>query len=236
MNKATKLRIVGYIMIILGISILFTFFFIRIVSKNEIKQVIDRFDEISNNEKTNENEKNSNNIKLSQLFNDMKKYNENLIKNGQEINGVLSFQDMDFDLTKYGYEENIIGKVRIPTLELELPIYLGTTDENLYKGSAHLSHTSLPLGEINSNCVIAAHRGLIHHQMFSRIINLKEGDKVYITNLWETMEYEVCDSKTISPSDTSQILIQKGKDMITLISCHPYEGNAKRYVVYCKRN
>jgi sortase A len=40
----------------------------------------------------------------------------------------------------------------------------------------------------------------------------------------------------IGPYDSDKVKIQQGKDMITLLTCHPYRSHGKqRYVVYCVR-
>jgi len=71
--------------------------------------------------------------------------------------------------------------------------------------------------------------------MFRDIEALQIGDKVYITNFWDTLVYEVAETKVILPADIQQIYIQEGRDMVTLITCHPYTKNYQRYVVYCER-
>ena len=64
----------------------------------------------------------------------------------------------------------------------------------------------------------------------------KPGDEVIITNLWETMTYVVTDTKIIMPNEVDQILIQEGRDMITLLTCHPYaSGGKQRFLVFCDR-
>ena len=69
------------------------------------------------------------------------------------------------------------------------------------------------------------------------IEQLKIGDQVIIRNPWERLDYRVTKIKVIDPYDMDKILIQKGKDMVTLITCHPYRGHGRyRYVVYCMRN
>ena len=172
---------------------------------------------------------------IDPLLLDMKEFNENLYKNGQEVYDPFSLERIDFNLVKYGYTDNMIGKITIPKINVELPIYLGATEANLQQGAAHLSQTSLPTGDINSNVVIAAHRGLIKHPMFDGIVKLVEGDEVIITNFWEDLKYKVESIEIIDPDDSGKILIQDGKDMVTLVTCHPYRVNTHRYVVYCVR-
>ena len=85
--------------------------------------------------------------------------------------------------------------------------------------------------------LIAAHRGYEGIPYFREIEKLKVGDRVIIKNPWEKLTYRVEEIKIIQPDDSNQIKIQKGKDMVTLLTCHPYRGHGRyRYVVYCMRN
>ena len=109
--------------------------------------------------------------------------------------------------------------------------------ENMRKGAAIMGQTSLPVGQKDSNCVIAAHRGYRGIPYYRDIEQLKTGDQVIIRNLWERLDYRATKIKVIDPYDMDKILIQKGKDMVTLLTCHPYRGHGRyRYVVYCMRN
>ena len=62
------------------------------------------------------------------------------------------------DLTAYGIEDEIIGVLEMPTMELTMPVYLGASDGHLAAGAAVLGNTSAPIGGDNTNCVIAGHR------------------------------------------------------------------------------
>ena len=103
------------------------------------------------------------------------------------------------------------------------------------QGAAHLTNTSYPVGGWNTNCVLAAHRGYSRTAMFRDIELLEPGDEVVIENFRETLTYEVTETKVIAPDEIQEVLIQEGKDMVTLITCHPYRENRQRYVVYCER-
>ena len=49
--------------------------------------------------------------------------------------------------------------------------------------------------------------------------------------------YRVESIDIIAPTDSEKLKIQEGKDMVTLITCHPYRSHGKqRYVVYCVRD
>lgn len=163
-------------------------------------------------------------------------YNKELYENGQAgLVDVFSYQQVDFSLTHFGFDEEMIGYLTIPKMDIELPIYLGASKENLSKGATHLTQTSLPVGGVNTNAVFAAHRGMSTAAMFRDIETLEIGDEVYITNFGETLKYHVAEIAVIAPNDIDKILIQEGRDLVTLITCHPYRHNYQRYVVYCER-
>ena len=237
LKNKTK-RKIAIAIIIIGIIVLICPYILEKITQNQMNDSINDFFEktsqIKNEEKETETS-NKNEKYLNELYQEMEKYNKNLYENGQNIVDAFSYQNTNFDLTKYNLTENIIGTISIPKINIQIPLYLGSTEENLNKGAAILGQTSMPLGQVNSNTVIAAHRGLITHQMFRNIDKLQIGDKVEITTFWDTLNYEVSEIEIINPSDISKVLIQKGKDMITLVTCHPYRINTQRYIVYCKR-
>ena len=140
------------------------------------------------------------------------------------------------DLTTYGIDDEIIGVLEIPTMQLTMPVYLGASDAHLAAGAAVLGSTSAPIGGDGTNCVIAGHRGWKGADYFRHIDRLQVGDTVTLTNLWETLTYTVADIQIIQPHEVDKIKIQQGRDLLTLITCHPYaSGGKQRYVVYCER-
>lgn len=174
---------------------------------------------------------------IAKLYNDLEKYNQDLYKNGQQEQFANSFifEDETVDLSDYGISNGMIGYVSIPVINLNLPLYLGANENNMGLGVAQLNKTSAPIGGENTNCAIAGHRGLVNQVMFDNIVYLKEGDDVYISNYWGDLHYKVRETKIIDPSDTSEILIEEGKDLVTLITCHPYGYVTERYLVICER-
>ena len=140
------------------------------------------------------------------------------------------------DLTTYGIADEIIGVLEIPAMELTMPVYLGASDAHLAAGAAVLGNTSAPIGGDGTNCVIAGHRGWKGADYFRHIDKLAVGDTVMLTNLWETLTYTVADIRIIQPHEAEKIKIQQGRDLLTLVTCHPYaSGGRQRYVVYCER-
>ncbi len=173
---------------------------------------------------------------LPELFAKMQEYNRDIYAARQEgLKDAFSYQETSFDLTEWGFDENMVGYIDIPQVGVKLPIYLGATEENMKKGAAHLSQTSLPIGGENTNCVLAAHRSMVTAEMFRDIEELRPGERITVTNLWKTLLYQVVESKVIEPEDVSEIHIREGKDMVTLFTCHPQRSTRYRYVVYCER-
>lgn len=167
----------------------------------------------------------------------MEEYNLRIFDEKQEgLCDAWSYTNPSFVLEDYGIEDGVMGVVEIPSLNIRLPLYLGATYNHLNNGAAQLSQTSLPIGGINTNCVIAGHCGWRGSDYFRYLSQIQIGAKVYITNLWETMTYEVVETAIIWPYDTDKILIQEGRDLVTLFTCHPYaSGGRFRFVVYCER-
>ena len=172
-----------------------------------------------------------------ELWADMVRYNEAIYTQGQAgLSCEYDYQKPSFRLSDYGLGDEVFGVISIPAMELEMPIFLGATEQHMADGAAHLSQTSLPIGGENTNCVIAGHRGYNGASYFRYIDKLKVGDMVSITNLWETLTYRVCEIKIIDPHDVTEILIQPGRELLTLLTCHPYaSGGKQRYVVFCER-
>ena len=140
------------------------------------------------------------------------------------------------DLTAYGVEDEIVGVLEIPAMELTMPVYLGASYAHLAAGAAVLGNTSAPIGGDSTNCVIAGHRGWKGADYFRHIDRLQVGDTVTLTNLWETLTYTVADIQIIQPHEVDKIKIQPSRDLLTLITCHPYaSGGRQRYVVCCER-
>ena len=162
----------------------------------------------------------------------------NKLFNNQQITFVnqdVSFEKAQIDLTKYGLNDNVIGFLELPSIDIKLPIYLGANDNNMKRGAVHLTGTSYPIGGENTNSVIAAHRGYYKSLMFRHIDKINIGDTLYIKNYNGTLEYKAVKIAIIKPTELNKLTIEEGKDMITLISCHPFPYNYQRYVVYFER-
>ena len=124
-----------------------------------------------------------------------------------------------------------IGHIQIPTIDLDIPIRAGTSEEVLQTSAGHLEGTSLPIGGNSTHTVITAHSGLPTAKLFTDIRDLKKGDRFYIHNIAETLAYEVDQIKVIEPSNFEDLLIVPGHDYATLLTCTPIGINTHRLLV-----
>lgn len=172
-----------------------------------------------------------------ELLAELQAYNQRIYTEKQSgLVDLKACEEPAVDLTAYGIDDEIIGVLEIPAMELTMPIYLGASDDHLAAGAAVLGSTSAPIGGDNTNCVIAGHRGWRGADYFRHIDRLHVGDTVTLTNLWKTLTYTVADIQIIQPHEVEKIKIQPNRDLLTLLTCHPYaSGGRQRYVVYCER-
>ena len=183
------------------------------------------------------NERNEPEQQYPELLAALQEYNRQLYAEKQcNLTDLEACEEPAADLTAYGIEDEIIGVLGIPAMELTMPVYLGASDIHLAAGAAVLGNTSAPIGGNSTNCVIAGHRGWRGADYFRHIDRLQAGDTVTLTNLWETLTYTVADIQIIKPHEVEKIKIQPNRDLLTLLTCNPYaSGGRQRYVVYCER-
>ena len=160
--------------------------------------------------------------------------------------GVISMSGPDaisrLNAARDGYDDllnvnnnGIMGYIRIPAIDVELPIYHGVENSTLEQGVGHLPGSSLPVGGESTHAVLAAHSGLASQRMFTDLEQLREGDRFYLSVLGETLAYEIDQMLVVEPDDAAALELQPGMDLVTLITCTPYGVNTHRLLVRGKR-
>lgn len=176
------------------------------------------------------------NINKEQLLNDARKYNATL--NSASIYDAFTkdkeMSDEYKNLLKID-DSLMMGYITIPKIDVEIPIYHGTSPEVLQKGVGHVEGSSLPVGGTGTHSVLSAHRGLPSAKLFSDLDKLENGDIFYITVLGEKLAYKVNDIKVIEPYETESLQIDEAKDYVTLVTCTPYAINTHRLLVRGER-
>ena len=125
----------------------------------------------------------------------------------------------------------IMGYIMIPTINIDLPIYHGTTGAAMEKGAGHMEGTSLPVGGIGTHAVISAHSGMASAKLFTDLDKLKLGDMFFITVCNQKLAYEVDNIAVVEPTDIDLIRIDTQQDYVTLLTCTPYGVNTHRLLV-----
>ena len=154
----------------------------------------------------------------------------------------------DEDIDEYERQLNVdgtgnMGFISIPKIDVNLPVYHGTSDAVLQTSIGHIDGTSLPAGSIHpdpdqydkvefaSHSVLSGHRGLPSAKLFSDLDAMEEGDVFYLTILDQTLTYQVDKITVILPEDSSELALFPGKDYCTLMTCTPYGINTHRLLV-----
>ena len=199
--------------------------------ESQAEQAAERFNETISESKNEESpsftESKDGDFPYPELFQAAQAYNEELYRNRQAgFTSISAYQEPVLCLSDYGIQDGVFGTVCIPKLGVTLPIYLGASEENMAKGATHLSQTSLPIGGVNTNCVLAGHCGFYGADYFRYLSTLTKGDEVILTTLWGEDHYRVSGVAVIALDDIASVMIQPGRELLTLLTCHPYAGGS----------
>lgn len=127
--------------------------------------------------------------------------------------------------------DGVMGYLEIPKIDVELPVYHGTSEKVLEKGAGHLEATALPIGGKNRHPVLSAHRGLPSAELFTQLDEMEVGDRFYLSVLDETLAYEVDKITVIEPEELEFLTPEENRDLLTLLTCTPYGVNTHRLLV-----
>jgi sortase A len=134
-----------------------------------------------------------------------------------------------------GDSEGLMARIRIPSIKVDLPIYHGTSDAVLERGIGHLEGTALPVGGRSSHSVVTGHRGLATSELFTNLDDVAVDDTFTIEVFGDMLTYRVIETLVVEPDDTESLLIQPGKDLMTLVTCTPLGINSHRILVTGER-
>ena len=130
----------------------------------------------------------------------------------------------------------VMGYITIPSIDVTLPIFHGTSEDVLRAGAGHMPESSLPIGGDNTHSVITAHSGMASEPMFSDLGLLEVGDIFQLNILGRILTYEVYEiPEPVLPQYVDVIQIQGGKDLCTLITCTPFGINTHRLLIHAER-
>lgn len=147
---------------------------------------------------------------------------------GSSIRDFTGTEFENFDLVQPG---TMIGYIEIPNIDVYQPIYYGTSDEVLDKGLGLVENTSLPVGGPGTHAVISGHTGMATRKLFTDLTEMKNGDLFFIHVLNQHFAYQVDQILVVLPEETEALAIQKGLDLVTLVTCTPFGINDHRLLV-----
>lgn len=130
---------------------------------------------------------------------------------------------------------DVIGRFRYLSQNVDLPIFHGTSDDVLAKGVGHLYGSSLPVGGPGTHSVLTSHSGIPNAELFNPLHSAKTGD-IFSTEVMDhTFLYKVDRIEVVKPDDISSLKITAGEDSITLVTCTPIGVNSHRLLVHASR-
>ena len=126
------------------------------------------------------------------------------------IDGDFGFKsDKEYqNLLDFG--DGIMASVEIPSIGVDLPVRHGADSYALDNGLGHLHGTSLPVGGKNTHSVITVWYGA-------------------------QIAYKVTRIRKVDPDDLKSLQIERGRDLVTLVTCTPIFLNTYRLLVTGER-
>lgn len=138
------------------------------------------------------------------------------------------------------YEAQLAGvsamsQLAIPSIDVRLPVFHGTSENTLQKGLGHLYGSALPTGGEGFHSVITGHTGLTTATLFDDLVDVKEGDAIYVSTFGKRLKYQVYKTEVVLPDETDSLRAEAGRDLLTLVTCTPYGINTHRLLVHAER-
>jgi sortase A len=119
------------------------------------------------------------------------------------------------------------GVLRVPALQIAVPIYAGTSEINLNRGAAHIEGTAALA--TSGNIGIAAHRD----GFFRKLKDIAIDADVYLDSGSGSRRYRVVEISVVMPTEI-HVLAPTEIPSVTLVTCYPFYflGDApQRYIV-----
>ena len=122
--------------------------------------------------------------------------------------------------------------IKIPKIDVELPVYYGDTLDILKKGVGHSSGSYFP-GE-GGSIIFMGHNS---KKMFRRFSELQKGNEIEVTTTYGDFKYKIYDMQLIKETDVDKLPIQEEKEILMVYTCYPFNNigyATQRYVVYAE--
>ncbi|GEK23085.1 class C sortase [Cellulomonas xylanilytica] len=180
--------------------------------------------------------------KLQEELDRARAYNEDIVGGGANLvaNGRLPVADEpdpagEYDTVLRADRTGLMARLKIPAIDVDLPVSHGTSGDVLEHGVGHLEGTALPVGGESTRSVLTAHRGLATAELFTHLDRVEVKDTFTIEVFGEVLTYRVVDTRVVEPTDGESLFPVEGRDLLTLVTCTPLGVNSHRILVTGER-
>ena len=122
----------------------------------------------------------------------------------------------------------VIGGIAVPEVEINLPIFKGLDNVNLFYGAGTMKPNQ-KMGE--GNYSLASHHIFTaenaSQMLFSPLVNAKAGMKIYLTDKDKVYTYVIREVKHVTPDRVDEIDDREGINEITLVTCVDYDATER---------
>lgn len=223
-------ELINTLFIVAGIAMLLYPVISTLVNNYSIEKTADEYAKLAAHIKPSE--------KIEKILAKAHAYNKKLAKEGHkpkhEKASDPEYQEY-LQLLSATETDPVMGKVVIPSIKVNLPIYHGTTEGVLKNGAGHLYGTDLPVGGLGTTSVISAHTGMTDATMFDNLPKVKDGAVIVLEIFNKKLSYRVTGREIVLPNQYNVINYDPSKDQIDLLTCTPYGINSHRLVVHAER-
>ncbi|WP_261086872.1 class A sortase [Streptococcus mitis] len=122
----------------------------------------------------------------------------------------------------------VIGGIAIPEVKINLPIFKGLDNVNLFYGAGTMKRDQV-MGK--GNYSLASHHIFTaenaSQMLFSPLSRAKNGMKIYLTDKDKVYTYVIHEVKHVTPDRVDEIDDRSGVDEITLVTCVDYDATER---------
>ena len=152
------------------------------------------------------------------------------VSDGNEV--VNTVIDENKKLKNYPEYGTKYATIKIPKIDVDLPVYYGDNLDILKKGVGHSSGSYFP-GE-GGSIIYMGHNS---KKMFRRFSELQKGNEIEVSTTYGDFKYKIYDMQLIKETDVDKLPVQKEKEILMVYTCYPFNNigyATQRYVVYAE--
>ena len=147
----------------------------------------------------------------------------------EQIEPVIDENNVVRNRPEYGTQ---YATIKIPKIDVDLPVYYGDSLDILKKGVGHSSGSYFP-GE-GGSIIYMGHNS---KKVFRRFSELQIGNEIQVTTSYGEFNYKIYDMQLINETEVDKVPVQKDEEILMVYTCYPFNNigyATQRYVVYAK--